>query len=278
MTLSDTIAAVQTELSQIIPEGDLVIPGGDRAMAAAYVHVHMPLMQAGVEGYGFIDAALTDTQKVFASLSHVDRAGWVRSCHDALARQAEWVSPQLSRMTSDWISNESANGVSGLDYAMSQLPTPHAVSSKPFDEVGYGITLQSEGKLYLVPSRDIERGEIGSPRPIAGLGAGLSGGGKKIDEILVGDEKERARGIAGTWQYRPMAPTRYGPVMIIGNEFQAAPTDLESALAMNAVERFQLLHETPRSAPMTSLVIEQGIRPADQALNAVLAQQAFSRA
>lgn len=278
MTLWDTIAAAQTELSQIIPEGDLVIPGGDRAMAAAYVHVHMPLMQAGLEGYDFIDAALTDTQKAFASLSHDDRDGWVRACHDALARQAEWVSPQLSRMTSGWIAQNGFNGVSGLDRAIAQLPTPHAVSSKPYDEAGYGIVLQSEGALYLVPSREIEKGESGAPRPIAGLGAGLSGGGKGIDEILVAGENELARGIAGAWQYRPMAPTRYGPIMVIGNEFQSAPTELESALAKNAVERFKLLHVKPRGKPMTSLVIEQGIRPVDQTTFAMMAQQALSRA
>lgn len=132
MTLSDTIATVHSELSHIIPESDLVIPGGSRAMAAAYVHVQLPMLQAGVEGYGFQDSALTDTQKAFSTLSDKDRRQWIHAVHKGALMEAQWFKPQLSRCAYEWLHHEGREG-GLLDQAIRHLPGPDAVRSMPYD-------------------------------------------------------------------------------------------------------------------------------------------------
>lgn len=276
MNLSDAVIAVRDELSPLIPESDLVIPGGARSAAAAYVHIQLPLLDAGLQGYGFEDSARTDAQKSLAALNAVDRREWIHASHQAAIKETEWHSPQLSRLTSEWLSHAGQKG-GALDMIIEHLPPPVSVRTQSYDSQNYGIVLRRGDKHFLVPITNPQEGEMSAARPIAGLGAGLSGEANTLAEALVGDDRHLRRGIAGNWQFRPMAPTKYGPVMIIGNDFQIAASDLEAGLASNAVDRFILVHDTPRDPPAPSLRIDQNIKPVDQMTMQMLAVQGIGR-
>lgn len=276
MNLPDAIGIARDELFNLIPETDLILPGGTRPAAAAYVHIHLPLLHAGLEGFDFRDAALTDAQQTFASLNPIDRRAWVKKAHEATQRESEWHSPMLSRATSEWLKFAGAQG-GALDKAINYLPPPLPVITKDYDQREYGVIVQREGAHFLVPMSIPEEGKIGAARPVVGLGAGLSGPARTLADALVGDIAHLERGIAGNWQHRPLAPTRFGPVMLIGNDFQVAASELERDLARNAVERFIMIHEKPRDKPAPSLRVDQNITPVDQLQPHLLTFQGFGR-
>jgi len=255
--LAETINRAHDELSQIVPQSDLALPGGQRSRAAAYVHQHMKMLAGGLEGYGFEDSAIGEGQKKVANLSEGDRFSWIGSAHDSAAEGAKWVTPHLSRTTNEYFSDRAL-----CEQALVYLPAPEVTTSSREDKEVIGVIVNREDRRYIVPMGNPETGEVHEARPLAGLGAGLVNA-QNMDQALVGLKPEDL--VEAHCTMRPMNNSNNGPVMIVGMSWQTSASERSSQLAQNAVERFEILHEYGKNNDsIINIAFQSGIMTQDK--------------
>lgn len=256
--LHEAIQRAHEDLVGMVPADDLRLPGGERLASATYVHVHLPMLSASLQGYGFEDSARTAEANALASLSHDDRWQWLTEGHQATVRGAAWVRPHLSRSTLEYLESGTDNE-SHFSHAASMLPPPRAISyNGGTDRDSYAVVTRCASADYIVPMEDLASGQVGNARRVIGLGAGLTNASSWRD-ALVGDPE---KGVNGRWSTRPMTQSPNGPVMVVGIEWQGQASASESRLARNAAERHRIIHETrPETQPAITIPYTVPILP-----------------
>lgn len=259
--LSQTLMRVRDELGPVIPETEMILPGGERPATAQYIHVHLPIMHAAAEGYGFEDSAFGPEGEALSHMAPADRYRWIAECHMATGKGARAIAPHLSRSTYEFLQSDPYLPDGPFQQALSNLPEARQTASRADDRLQYGVVMEKDGNHYFVPMIAATRGEIGNARRLVGMGAGLYGA-TGLDDAFIGDKQ---RGIAGNWTVRSLTQSRGGPAMLVANDIQFPAPERESMLARNAVERFHLLHEKEASEPEVFLPVSPTFMPMDQA-------------
>ena len=256
--LHEAIQRAHDDLIGMVPTDDLRLPDGERLASATYVHIHLPILSASMQGYGFEDSVRSAEAGALAGLSEMDRWQWLEDGHRATMRGAAWVRPHLSRSTLEYLESGTGNE-SQFSHAVSMLPPPRVISyDGGTDRDGYAVVTRSGGTDYIVPMDELAAGKVGNARRIAGLGAGLTNA-SSWEKALVGDPE---KGVNGRWTTRPMSGSPNGPVMIVGIEWQGQASEAEAGLARNAAERHRIIHETrPDPTPSVSIPYTVPILP-----------------
>ena len=258
LPLHEAIQRAHEDLAEMVSPEDLRLPDGERLTSATYVHIHLPVLAASLQGYGFEDSVRSAEAGALASLSREDRWEWLSEGHRATMRGAAWVRPHLSRSTVDYLEGGTANE-SPFSHAVSMLPDPRPIIyDGGTDRDGYAVLIRCDQADYIVPMDGLAEGRVGAARRVIGLGSGLTNAGS-WNEALVGEPEN---GVNGRWTTRPMTGSPNGPVMIVGIEWQAQASASEAGLARNAAERHRIIHQTrPDPQPTVSIPYTVPILP-----------------